>query len=406
MDRESLRMLRAQPGYPRFVAAATLARTSDEMFSVGTVLLVLDRTGSPSLAGAAIAATTLPSILTAPLFGALLDVTGRRRALMAFNQVMAAAMLLLLVATIGHAPHWTIPAITFVAGLTYPLSFGGFTSLIPALVPGDLLAPANALETSSLNLALVIGPALAGLLSASVGPSAPLIVEAALALAAVALFATLKGVDGLRGEPGRQVRGVLAAGLRYLGRVRELRGTVAAGFVASSGYGILTIAFPLFAVDHLGGHTSDAGYMWTAFAIGSTLGALTLVRLQRASSPWWIALGGLPVVGTVMLLWPLAGSLAAMLVLVAVAAVADGPVLTSLFSTYQQMVSEDLRGQVVTTAEGVQVSAYSVGAAVAGPLVAAVGSADALLTVALLQFAAAGVGVALIRLPRKATARA
>ena len=56
-------------------------------------------------------------------------------------------------------------------GLTYPLSFGGFTSLIPAIVPDELLPPANALETSSFNAALVIGPALAGTLSAAVGPA-------------------------------------------------------------------------------------------------------------------------------------------------------------------------------------------------------------------------------------------
>jgi hypothetical protein len=46
VDRDSLRRLRVQPGYLRFVSAATLARVSDEMFSVGVVLLVLDRTGS------------------------------------------------------------------------------------------------------------------------------------------------------------------------------------------------------------------------------------------------------------------------------------------------------------------------------------------------------------------------
>jgi MFS family permease len=112
MDRESLRMLRAQPGYPRFVAAATLARTSDEMFSVGLVLLVLERTGSPGLAGVTIAATTLPSLLTSPLFGALLDVSSRRRVLMASNQLVTVVALVLLVLTVGNAPNWTIPAIT------------------------------------------------------------------------------------------------------------------------------------------------------------------------------------------------------------------------------------------------------------------------------------------------------
>ena len=78
MDRESLRRLRHQPGYLPFVSAATLARVSDEMFSVGVVLLVLDRTGSAELAGLAVAAITLPSLMTGPLLGAWLDLTGRR----------------------------------------------------------------------------------------------------------------------------------------------------------------------------------------------------------------------------------------------------------------------------------------------------------------------------------------
>src|SRR5215217_5745627 len=45
MDRDSLRRLRAQPGYLRFVSAATLARVSDEMFSVGVVLHVREELG-------------------------------------------------------------------------------------------------------------------------------------------------------------------------------------------------------------------------------------------------------------------------------------------------------------------------------------------------------------------------
>jgi MFS family permease len=78
MDRDSLRGLRAQPGYLKFLSAATLARVSDEMFSVGVVLLVLERTDSAGLAGAAVAAITLPSLISGPLLGAWLDLTGRR----------------------------------------------------------------------------------------------------------------------------------------------------------------------------------------------------------------------------------------------------------------------------------------------------------------------------------------
>ena len=146
MDRESIRRLRAQHGYVPFISAATLARVSDEMFSVGVVLLVLDRTGSAGLAGLAVAAITLPSILTGPLLGAWLDLTGRRRQLMAVDQLLIASVLVALVLMVGHAPNWTIPLVVLAAGFTYPLSFGGFTSLIPAIVPDELLPPANALE--------------------------------------------------------------------------------------------------------------------------------------------------------------------------------------------------------------------------------------------------------------------
>src|SRR5918993_2233106 len=186
MDRDSLRRLRAQPGYLRFVSAATGARVSDEMSGVGVVLLVLDRTGDEALAGAAVAAVTLPSLVTGPLLGAWLDLTGRRRVLMVIDQIVIASVLLALVALVGHAPTWAIVLVVLPAGLTYPLSFGGFTSMIPSLVPGELLPPANALETTSFNSALVVGPALAGTLSATIGPAAPLFVEAALALAALA----------------------------------------------------------------------------------------------------------------------------------------------------------------------------------------------------------------------------
>ena len=67
--------------------------------------------------------------------------------------------------------------------------------MIPSLVPGELLPPANALETTSFNSALVIGPALAGTLSATVGVEAPLIVEATLALAALVLILRIPSLD-------------------------------------------------------------------------------------------------------------------------------------------------------------------------------------------------------------------
>jgi predicted MFS family arabinose efflux permease len=400
MDRDSLRGLRAQPGYLRFLSAATLARVSDEMFSVGVVLLVLERTDSAALAGAAVAAITLPSLVSGPLLGAWLDLKGRRRTLMAIDQVVIATVLVALVGLVGHAPAWVIPLVVLPAGITYPLSFGGFTSMIPALVPGELLPPANAVETTSFNAALVTGPALAGTLSAVVGPAAPLLVEAGLALAALALIVRIPGLDSPPERADeRTLWSIAADGLRQIVLVPQLRGVTAAAAFGMSGLGLLTVAFPLFAVDHLGVERSAAGYMWAAFAVGSTLGALSLVRIQRRFAPERIVLSGYAIFGLLMLTWPLAGSLPLFLALVSLAALVDGPALAAQFAVRQQYVPPSLYGQVFTSAVGLKVGSFALGAALAGAVVTGLGSAEALVVAATLQMVGAVVGLTLTRLP-------
>jgi predicted MFS family arabinose efflux permease len=400
MDRDSLRRLRAQPGYLKFLSAATLARVSDEMFGVGVVLLVLDRTDSPGLAGATVAAITLPSLFSGPLLGAWLDLTGRRRTLMVIDQIVIATVLVALVVLVGHAPAWLIPLVVVPAGITYPLSFGGFTSMIPTLVPGELLPPANAVETTSFNAALVIGPALAGTLSALAGPESPLLVEAALALGALALIVRIPNLDSPpdRAEE-RTLWGIAADGLRQIVLVPQLRGVTAAAAFGMTGLGLLTVAFPLFAVEHLGVERSASGYMWAAFAVGSTLGALSLVRIQRRFPPEWIVVGGYATFGLLMLTWSLADSLPVFLVLVSLASLVDGPALASQFAVRQQYVPPSLYGQVFTSAVGVKVGSFALGAALAGAVVTGLGSAEALVMAATLQIVAAVVGVTLMSLP-------
>lgn len=405
MDRLSLRRLRSQPGYLPFVSAATLARVSDEMFAVGVVLLVLERTDSPALAGAAVAAITFPSLVTAPLLGAWLDVTGRRRRLMVIDQLLIAGVLAALVLVVGHGPDALVPLIVVAAGLTYPVSFGGFTSLIPVLVPDELLAPANALEASSFNTALVIGPALAGTLAALFGPATSLVVEAALALAALALILRIPGLDRPPlGGGARSLGRAVADGLRQLAVVPQLRGVTAAGAIGLAGLGLMTVAFPLFAVDHLGAERSDAGYLWAAFAVGSTLGALGLSRSLGRFAPERVVVAGYAVFGALMLLWPLAGSLQAMLLLVGLAALADGPALAATFAVRQQLVPRVMHGQVFTTAAGLKVGSFALGAGLAGPVCEQLGSSEAIVIAAGAQFTAAAVGVGLMLLPAGQTA--
>jgi hypothetical protein len=75
------------------------------MFPVAAVLLVLDRTGRPGLAGAVVAATTLPAVVTGPVLGAWLDRTRPAAVALATNQVLLAASLLGILAAAGPRPR-------------------------------------------------------------------------------------------------------------------------------------------------------------------------------------------------------------------------------------------------------------------------------------------------------------
>jgi MFS family permease len=400
VDRASLSRLRRQPGYPLFYTTATVTRLADEMFSVGVVLLALERTGSAALAGATVAAITLPSLVSGPLLGAWLDQTGRRRKVMILDQVLAATALIAIVLLVGNAPDWTVPLVALVAGITWPLSFGGFTSLIPVIVPDELLPPANALEATSFNLAVIAGPALAGTISALAGPATSLLVEAALTIGAIGLIALIPAVDTSARKASRSVREIAGAGLRHLAATPPLRSVTVAGALNLGGLGLLTVAFPFFAIDFLGADRSAAGYLWAAFAFGSVLGALVLVRLQTIWAPERVVLGALTALGCLMLLWPLASALPVALVLIALAGVADGPNLSATFAARQRWTPRELHGQIFTTAASVKVGAFAVGSALAGPAVVGLGADGALVLAACAQLAAAAAGWVFGRHPR------
>ena len=397
MSTGDLGRLRRHGGYPLFYVTATLTRFADEMFSVGVVLLVLERTGSAALAGATVAAVTLPSLVTGPLLGAWLDRSGRRRQAMMLDQVLAASSIVGIVVLAGNAPDWTVPLVALVAGLTWPLSFGGFTSLIPVIVPDHLLAQANALEATSFNIAVIAGPALAGTISAIAGPDVSLIVEAVLTIGAIGLIARIPEMDARARDVDRTraLRTIVRDGLRLLASTPALRSVTAAGALNLGGLGLLTVAFPFFALDELGAHRSTAGYMWAAFACGSAIGALTLVRLQTRWPPERVVLGAITLVGCVMLLWPLAPTLPIALLLIALAGLADGPGLAATFGARQRWTPPELLGQIFTTAASLKVGAFAVGAACAGPAVTTLGASGTIRLAACVQFVAVASGLAL-----------
>src|SRR4051812_28714634 len=371
MDRAAITALRRSHGYPQFLTAATVARLADEMFGVAVVLLVLERTGSPSLAGLTLAAAMLPGMLSGPVIGAWLDRTGKRSLIYTVDRLLLVTVLFGILAAAGNAPNFVVPALAFITGLTLPVTMTGFTSMVPLIVEQEVLPSANAVEAASLNVAMIGGPALAGLIAGASGPGVAIGVEAALTLLALVLILRIPDLNRVAAaEPG-SLRDSIRQGFRHIAREPVLRVASAASAVSNIGWGVLMVVFPLWAAADLGVGTSASGAIWAGFAAGSLFGALALASIQARHPQEWVLFASMLLMGAGMLTWLLAGSLAVALVLVVLTAVVEGPSIAAVYSLRQQRTPTRLIAQVNGTLGSVQIGAFAIGSAIGGPLVVA-----------------------------------
>lgn len=330
-----------------YYTAATLARFGDEMVAFTLVLLVLERTGRPGLAGITGAAYALPAVFTGPLLGAWLDRTTHRRAALALNQTVLGVAMIAMVLVVGHTAAWITPALAAVAGATLPMVSGGFSSMLPALVPAPLLARANSIEAASFGAATITGPAAAATLAATVSVEAAAAVIVVSATASILAIARLPVLPPVRAAAREPFLASVAGGLGHLMRTPPLRASTVTSTLALGLSGILLITLPLHTAE-LGASKAASGYVWTAIEIGSVIAAL--------------------------------------------AGLLEGAMMPAMLTARQIYSPLELQGRVSTTAASLRLGVMAVGQAVGGLLVPVVGTYAALLIVATGLLAAAGLG--------------
>src|SRR3954454_24869348 len=185
-------------GFVLLWAGATCSRFATEMHSVAVVLFVLAQTGSAHLAGLTVAAATFRTVITGPVVGAWLDRTPHRRTAFLSSPIVLVVAMAGFLAASDTAPGWLFVALGFVAGLPSPVRTGGFSGLIPTVVPEAVLPRAYGLEAASYNIDGISRPGLAGLGAGAAGAARPTPPPMAFASAAVAVSA---GVPITPGEP-------------------------------------------------------------------------------------------------------------------------------------------------------------------------------------------------------------
>jgi Na+/melibiose symporter-like transporter len=257
-------------------------------------------TGSAVAIGGVFAASLLPRILLGSVAGVFVDRWDRKRTMVAADLVRAALLLPLLLV---DSPDrlWLLYLLRAATGTVGLLFEPAEAALLPKLVGEERIITANALNALNNNLGRLVGPAVGGLLYASGGLPAVILVDAVSFAGSAALIALIRadarpeGVETASGDPSplRRIFAEWRAGLALVGEDRILRTIFIATGVGMIGEGTFAVGFTPLAVDVLGGGATGAGILSSAQAVGGLIAGALVARAAAAIAPRLLLGGGM-----------------------------------------------------------------------------------------------------------------
>jgi MFS family permease len=264
------------PNYRRFFYGQLVSISGNWMQTVAEIWVILTLTGSGVAVGLTTALQFLPMLLVGAWGGLIADRMPKRRLLIATQtlHVLPPLTLFVLAVTGGLSPL-AVYAVVFARGIVNAVDYPTRQAFVMEIVGEGKVVNAVSLNSVLIHSARIVGPALAGLLIATVG------VEPCFALNAASfgvMIVALAGMDTDALRPTTVVpreRGAVRAGLRYVRATPQLwipLGLMA--IVGTLGFNFQAI-LPLLARFTFDGGASAYAALVTAMGIGAVAGALT-----------------------------------------------------------------------------------------------------------------------------------
>jgi len=321
----------------------------------------------------------LPAALGVPAGSAVADRTRRERVLFVVQAARAVALAVSAVVVAVGGPHW---AVFLLAGITAGLGAAyrpAQLALVPLLArtPQELVAT-NVSGSILEGLALLIGPALAGIVLTFAGTDVVLAIGAAISVWAAVLVARISSGPYVPARGSGAVAD-LSAGLRTLQREPNTRLII--GLFASQTFvrGLLNVLLVVTAFRLLDIGQSGVGFLNAASGAGGLLGGmagLALVSLRRLARPFaaGLVMWGVPI--ALIGLWPhTAWTVVCLVVVGAGNAVLD----IAGFTLIQRGIDDAVLARVFGVFEVLVIAALGAGSIVGSLLVDHLGLRPALL---------------------------
>jgi hypothetical protein len=270
-------------------AGQAISLLGDGVLTVTLAWQTLRLSSSPTALALVMFARATPRILLMLLGGVISDRLPRRLVMLAADLVQALAVGVLALLAAGDGLRlWHLVALAAAASAASAFFLPASSALLPELLAGELLLPANALSTSSRVLAAQFaGPALGGLLIAAAGTAAAFAVDAASFMVSVATLAMLRTRPRPAPAPERPTGMLLEIreGFAYTRAQPWIWVTlVVAAFANFLVGGPLQVLLPVV-VARLGAGAGSLGLVYASFGVGG--GLAVLLAGQLGIPPRW-----------------------------------------------------------------------------------------------------------------------
>ena len=391
------------PNYRKFFFGQTTSLIGTWMQTTAQSWLVYTLTHSATDIGVVVALQTLPVLLLGPYGGVIADRVNKRRLMIVLQSAMGVQAALLAVLSLTHVVSFLdVCLLAVVLGLNNSFENPSRQSFILEMVGPDDLRNAVSLNSTMNNVARAVGPAIAGLLIASVGEGWCFALNA---ISFIAVVASLMAMDRSMLNPAvptLRAKGQLREGFRYVARTPALiTPLIMMALVGMLAYEF-QVTLPVVAERVFHGNSAVYGLLMAAMGVGAIAGGLWTAARGRVGTRALVRAA--LVFGVVMVFAALSPVLAVALVALALVGFASVSFLSMANSTLQLATDAHMRGRVMALWAVAFIGSTPVGGPLIGWITNVAGARVGLGVGALSCFAAAALGaVAVRRLRERAT---
>jgi transmembrane secretion effector len=363
------------PDFVKLFAVSNLSLVGDFFSYVALAWLVLQVTGSSLALGGVLVVQAVPRSILIAVGGAVVDRLSARVTMLASMglRVVAVGPLAVVVLT-GHVQMWEVYVASAVFGVVDAFFMPARSSILPRLVADRDLEPANAFLNVSSQVAIVAGPALAGVVVAAFGTGWAFAVDAAcfaVGLPIVLWLPAVKraGEEGAAQKPKGGIGGEIVAGLRYAWSDVGIRATlVIVAAVDFGAQGAIGVGLPTLAHGRFDAGATGLGVLLAGWGLGATLGAAAAGVLPPPKRFGVAVVAACGWIGVCIIGIGLMPSLLPAIAVIAGAGLASGLINTYGMSWLQRRTDRAMQGRVMSLVFLASVGLVPVGNAVAGVL--------------------------------------